>query len=127
MYFIVVGIVRGAWGWKGLGAKSVHQGVPGVLNFTAIYYTLAPLAYRGRSWAALGVCVAPQDVSGELPEALWRSFGTSWGALGALFGSIFGVKSSSLQFQIEKCTRSVFQLDEVYKACCFKPHLNRSW
>ena len=89
MYFIVVGIVRGAWGWKGLGAKSVDLGVSGVLNFTAIYYTLATLAYRGRSWAALEVCVASQDVSGELPEALWRRFGTSWGALGAPFGSIF--------------------------------------
>ena len=70
-------------------AQSVLKGVPGVLNFTAIYYTLATLAYRGRSWAALGVCVASQDVSGELPEALWRRFGTSWGALGAFFGSIF--------------------------------------
>ena len=61
----------------------------GVLNFTAIYYTLATLAYRGRSWAALEVCVASQDVSGELPEALWRRFGSSWGALGALSGSNF--------------------------------------
>ena len=86
---IVVNIVRGAWGWKGLGAKSVPKGVPGVLNFTAIYYTLATLAYRGRSWAAREVCVASQDVSGELPEALWRRFGTSWGALGAFFGNIF--------------------------------------
>ena len=69
--------------------KSVPQGVPGMLNFTAIYYTLATLAYRGRAWAALGVCGASQDVSGELPEALWRRFGTSWGALGGLFGSNF--------------------------------------
>ena len=60
-----------------------------MFNFTAIYYTLATLAYRGRSWAALGVCVASQDVSGELPEALWRRFGSSWGALGALLGSIY--------------------------------------
>ena len=89
MYFIVVGIVRGGVGLGGLGAKSGDLGVPGVLNFTAIYYTLATLAYRGRSWAALEVCVASQDVSGELPEALWRRFGTSWGALGARFGSIF--------------------------------------
>ena len=29
------------------------------------------------------------------------------------------MKNSSLQFQIEKCTQSVFQLDEVYKACFF--------
>ena len=71
------------------GVQTVLKGVPGVLNFTAIYYTLATLAYRGRSWAALEVCVASQDVSGELPEALWRRFGSSWGALGALFGSIF--------------------------------------
>ena len=85
-----------------------------MLNFSAICYTLATLAYRGRSWAALEVCVASQDVSGELPEALWRRFGSSWGALGALFGSVFSVKSSSLQFQIEKRTRNVFQLDEVY-------------
>ena len=49
MYFIVVGIVRGGVGLGGLGAKSVPKGVPGVLNFTAIYYTLATLAYRGRS------------------------------------------------------------------------------
>jgi len=35
------------------------------------------------------------------------------------------VKSSSLQFQIEKRTRSVFQLDEVYNSCCFKSHLKR--
>ena len=35
------------------------------------------------------------------------------------------MKSSSLQFQIEKCTRSVFQLDEVYNSCCFKSHLKR--
>ena len=89
MYFIVVGIVRGAWGWKGLGVYTVRKGVTGVLNFTAIYNTLATLAYRGRSWAAREACVASQDVSGELPEALWRRFGTSWGALGALFGSIF--------------------------------------
>ena len=71
------------------GGKTILKGVPGALNFTAIYYTLATLAYRGRSWAALEVCVASQDVSGELPEALWRRFGSSWGALGALFGSIF--------------------------------------
>ena len=71
------------------GGKTVPQGVPGVLNFTAIYYTLATLAYRGRSWAAREVCVASQDVSGELPEALWRRFGSSWGALGAVFESIF--------------------------------------
>ena len=97
-----------------------------MLNFTAIYYTLATWAYQGRSWAALGVCVASQDVSGELPEALWRRFVTSWGALGALFGGIFGVKSSSLQFQIEKRTRNVFQLDEVQKASCFKSHVKKS-
>ena len=36
------------------------------------------------------------------------------------------MKSSSLQFQIEKRTRSVFQLDEVYKACCFKSHLRKN-
>ena len=86
---VVVNIVRGrgaGWGW---GAQIGPQGVPGVFNFIAIFYTLATLAYRGRSWAALGVCVASQDVSGELPEALWRRFGSSWGALGPLFGSIF--------------------------------------
>ena len=71
------------------GALRAPQGGPGVLNFTAIYYTLATLAYRGRSWAALEVGVASQDVSGELPEALWRRFGSSWGALGALFGGTF--------------------------------------
>ena len=65
------------------------QGLPGVLNFTTVYYTLATLAYRGRSWAALEVCVASQDVSGELPEALWRRVGSSWGALGALFWQHF--------------------------------------
>ena len=70
------------------GTQKLPQGVPGVLNFIAIYYTLATLAYRGRSWAALEVCVASQDVSGELPEALWRRFGSSWEALGALFRSI---------------------------------------
>ena len=86
---IVVNIVRGAWGWVDWVGQIVPKGVPAVLNFTAIYYTLATLAYRGRSWAALEVCVASQDVSGELPEALWRRFGSSWGALGALFGSIF--------------------------------------
>ena len=83
---IVVDIVRGAWGWV---AHIAPLGVPGVFNFTAIHYTLATLAYRGRSWAAPEVGVASQDVSGELPEALWRRFGTSWGALGALFGSNF--------------------------------------
>ena len=36
------------------------------------------------------------------------------------------MKTSSLQFQIEKRTRNVFQLDEVYKACCFKPHLRKN-
>ena len=36
------------------------------------------------------------------------------------------MKSSSLQFQIEKRTRSVFQLDEVYKTCCFKPDLRKN-
>ena len=36
------------------------------------------------------------------------------------------MKSSSLQFQIEKCTRSVFQLDEVYNSCCFKPDLRKN-
>ena len=35
------------------------------------------------------------------------------------------MKSSSLQFQIEKRTRNVFQLHEVYKACCFKSHWKR--
>ena len=86
---VVVNIVRVAWGWVDWGGQRVLKGVPGVFNFTAIYYTLATWAYRERSWAALEVCVASQDVSGELPEALWRRFGTSWGALGALFGSIF--------------------------------------
>ena len=86
---IVVSIVRGCGVGGGWVSLSVPKGVPGVFNFTAIYYTLATLAYRGRSWAALEVCVASQDVSGELLEALWRRFGTSWGALGALFGSIF--------------------------------------
>ena len=86
---IVVNIVRGRGAGWGRAEPKGPQGVPGVLNFTAIYYTLATLAYRGRSWAAREVCVASQDVSGELPEALWRRFGTSWGALGALFGSIF--------------------------------------
>ncbi len=57
-----------------------------MLNFTAIYYTLATLAYRGRSWAAREVCVASQDVSGELPEALWRRFGT----LGELWEHFLG-------------------------------------
>ena len=85
----IVNIVRGAWGWVDWAYQIVPQGVPGVLNFTTIYYTLATLAYRGRSWAALEVCVASQDVSGELPEALWRRVGSSWGALGALFWSIF--------------------------------------
>ena len=36
------------------------------------------------------------------------------------------MKSNSLQFRIEKRTRSVFQLHEVYKACCFKPHLRKN-
>ena len=36
------------------------------------------------------------------------------------------MKSSSLQFQIEKRTQSVFQLHEVYKACCFKAHLRKN-
>ena len=36
------------------------------------------------------------------------------------------MKSSSLQFQIEKHTRNVFQLDEVYNSCCFKPHLRKN-
>ena len=36
------------------------------------------------------------------------------------------MKSSSLQFQIEKRTRNVFQLHEVYKACCFKPRLRKN-
>ena len=36
------------------------------------------------------------------------------------------MKSSSLQFQIEKRTRSVFQLDEVYNSCCFKPDLRKN-
>ena len=31
-----------------------------------------------------------------------------------------------MQFHIEKRTRNVFQLDEVYKACCFKPHLRKN-
>ena len=35
------------------------------------------------------------------------------------------MKSGSLQVQIEKRTRNVFELDEVYKASCFKPHLKR--
>ena len=86
---IVVNIVRGAWGWLDWAVQIVPKGVPGVLNFIAICYTLATLAYRGRSWAALEMCVASRDVSGELPEALWRRFGSSWGALGALLGSIF--------------------------------------
>ena len=31
-----------------------------------------------------------------------------------------------MQFQIAKRTRNVFQLHEVYKACCFKPHLRKN-
>ena len=124
---IVVNIVRGRGAGRGGGARRVPRVSRGFLGNEALTSTRAQILAWERSWAALGVCVATQNVSGELLEALWRRFGTSWGALGALFGSIFGVKSSSLQFQIEKCTRSVFQLDEVYKACCFKPHLNRSW
>ena len=36
------------------------------------------------------------------------------------------MKSSSLQLQIEKRTRNVFQLHEVYNSCCFKPHLRKN-
>ena len=36
--------------------------------------------------------MASQDVSGELPEALWRRFGGSWEALGALFGSLISTE-----------------------------------
>ena len=106
-------------------ALNVHLGVPGVFNFTSIYYTLATLAYRGRSWAAREACVASQDVSGELPEALWRRFRTSWGALGGLFGSIFGSEKQFFAISNWKSLRSTIQLDEVYNSCCFKSHLKR--
>ena len=35
------------------------------------------------------------------------------------------MKRTFLELQIEKCTRSVFQLDEVYNSCCFKSHWKR--
>ena len=84
---IIVNIVRGASGWKGQGAKRIPQGVPGVLNFTAIYYTLATLAYRGRSWAALGVCVWPLRTS---PGSSRRHFRDVLGPLGELWEHFLG-------------------------------------
>ena len=43
-------------------------------------------ALLGRSG---GVSVTTQNVSGELLGALWRRSRSSWGVLGAFFGSIF--------------------------------------
>ena len=81
---------------------------------------------RGRPWAAPVVCTGCRDVSGVLPEVFWRRLRSAWGALGVLWGSIFGSKSSSLQFQIEKRMQSACQVEEIRKTPCVKLNLGRS-
>ena len=78
---------RGAGG--GWGGQSVHGGVPGLPGIEALTSTRAQIPLRGRSGTAPGVRMASGDVPGELPEALWRGSGRSWGALGTLLGSFF--------------------------------------
>ena len=64
-------------------AQIVPQGVPGVLNFTTIYYILGTLAYRGRSSPG-GVC----GLSGRLRGAPGGTLETFWDLLGSS-GSTF--------------------------------------
>ena len=91
-----------------------------------LFITLWPLWRIGDAPGPLGRCVWPLRTS---PGSSRRHFGDVLGALGELWedflGAFFGVKSSSLQFQIGKRTRNVFQRHEIYKASCFKPHLKR--
>ena len=82
----VVNIVRGAWGWKGLGwskGPRVSRGFPGIEALTS---TRAQIRAWERSWAALGVCVDTQNVSGEL----WKHFGNVLGTLGELWEHFLG-------------------------------------
>ena len=59
----------------GRGAQSGHKGVSGPPGIEGLTPTRTQFRVWGRSWAALGVPRASQDVSGELPEALWRRAG----------------------------------------------------
>ena len=76
-------------GLEGAGWENRPPGRPGGPQLYCYLLHFGHFGVSGTAWAALEVCVASQDVSGELPEALWSRFGTSWGALGAFFASIF--------------------------------------
>ena len=85
----IVNIVRGAWGWVDWASPKAHGGVPGLPRDRGSHVDESTNSASGALLVgSRGVC-GISDVSGELPEALWRRFGSSWGALGALFGSIF--------------------------------------
>ena len=74
------------------GIQNGHGGVPGLPGIEVLTSTRARIPFRGHPWAAPGVRMVSGDVSGELPEAFWRGSGSSWGALGALFGSFFSIE-----------------------------------
>ena len=52
-----------------------------------------PRGHRNTPRAASGDQMDSWEVPGELPEALWRRFGSFWGVLGALFGGILWPQS----------------------------------
>ena len=81
----IVNRVRGAWGWKGLGAKRVPQGVPGVLNFIAIYLHFG---HFGVSGTLLGRSGGVCGLSGRLRGAPGGTLETFWDLLGSS-GSTF--------------------------------------
>ena len=123
---IIVNIVRGAWGWKGQGWQKGHKGRSGGPQ---LYYYLLHFGHLGVSGTLLGRSGGVCGLSGRLRGAPGGTLETFWDLLGSSGGTFWEhfLKNCFLQFQIEKRTQSVFQLDEVYKACFFKPHLRRSW
>ena len=84
---IIVHIVRGAWGWKGLGRPKGPKGRPGGLQ---LYYYLLHFGHfgvsgtlLGRSGGVCGLSGRPRGAPGGTLETFWELLG----ALGALFGA----------------------------------------
>ena len=114
-------------GLEGAGGQKGPKGRPGGPQ---LYCYLLHFGHFGVSGTLLGRFGGVCGLSGRLRGAPGGTLETFWDLLGSsgstFWDHFFWVKSSSLQFQIEKCTRSVFELDEVYNSCCFKPDLRKN-
>ena len=82
---MVVGIVRGAWGWKGSGVKRAPKGVPGGAQ---LYCYLLHFGHFGVSGTLLGRFGGVCGLSGRLRGAPGGTLETFWELLGSS-GSTF--------------------------------------